>query len=80
MKCTCGDQIADYVFQHTLLPLHGPAPQALPSLNPEAQIQLAIQHESDRGINYQIGDFLELLAAAMARLDGHHSGPAPVQG
>jgi hypothetical protein len=40
-----GDSIADYVFQHALLPLHGPKPKALPSLDPEAQIQLAIQHE-----------------------------------
>jgi hypothetical protein len=41
----CGDQIADYVFEHTLLPLHGPTPHALPSLNPESQIRLAIDHE-----------------------------------
>jgi hypothetical protein len=70
----CGDQIADYVFQNTLLPLHGPAPRALPSKDPEAQIMQAINHESDRGVNYQIGKLLEVIAAATARFDGHHSG------
>jgi hypothetical protein len=41
----CGDDIADYVFEHTLLPLHGPAPHALPSRSPEFQIRLAVDHE-----------------------------------
>src|SRR5262249_45451207 len=41
----CGDQIADYIFMNKLLPLTGPAPRALNSLNPEVQIQLAIAHE-----------------------------------
>jgi hypothetical protein len=68
-----GDQIADYIFQHSLLPLHGRAPRALPSLDPEIQIQLAIRHESDRGIDYQIGEYLALIAAATARFDGHQS-------
>jgi hypothetical protein len=67
----CGDQIADYIFQHSLLPLHGRAPRALPSMDPEAQIQLAIRHESDRGINYRIGALLDFIAAATARFDGH---------
>jgi hypothetical protein len=71
-----GDQIADYIFQHSLLPLHGRAPRALPSMNPEAQILLAIDHQSDRGIDYRIGKLLELIAAATARFDGHQdSGP-----
>jgi hypothetical protein len=68
----CGDQIADYIFQHSLLPLHGRAPRALPSLDPEAQLQLAIHHERDKGIDYQIGVVLDLIAAATARFDGHH--------
>jgi hypothetical protein len=41
-----GDQIGDYVFTHALLPLHGPKPHALPSMNPQQQIQLAIDRES----------------------------------
>lgn len=36
-----GDAIGDYVFTHALLPLHGPHPVALPSMNPATQIQLA---------------------------------------
>ncbi len=81
-----GDQIADYIFQHALLPLHGRAPRALPSLDPEAQIQLAIRHESGHGIDYQIGEALELIAAATARFDGHPqsapgaNGPGPALG
>jgi len=77
----CGDQIADYVFQHILLPLHGPAPRVLPSKDPETQILLAINHESDRGVNYQIGKALELIAAATARFDGHpYSAPGGLGG
>jgi hypothetical protein len=38
-----GNGIGDYVFTHALLPLHGPRPQALPSMDPQAQIQLAVQ-------------------------------------
>jgi hypothetical protein len=72
----CGDQIADYIFEHSLLPLNGSAPQALPSLDPETQILLAINHQGDRGINYQIGKALELIAAATAGFDGHQ-GSAP---
>jgi len=41
----CGDEIADYDFQHLMVPLHGHAPKVLPSMNPEAQIDLAIDHE-----------------------------------
>jgi len=71
----CGDEIADYDYTHLMLPLHGHAPRALPSLDPEAQIQLAIAHENDRGIDYLIGEVLELIAAATAGFDGHqHSG------
>jgi len=66
-----GDRIADYIFKHSLLPLHGPAPRPLPSMDPEAQILLAIVHESDHSIDYQIGESLELIAAATARFDGH---------
>jgi hypothetical protein len=77
----CGDNIADYIFQHTLRPLHGPAPRALPSLDPEAQILLAIDHQGDRGIDYQIGKALELIAAATAGFDGHHnSAPSAHRG
>jgi hypothetical protein len=42
----CGDEIADYVFEHALVPLSGPHPQAQPSMNPQAQILLAVSHES----------------------------------
>ncbi len=71
----CGDEIADYIFQHDLLPLHGRTPRALPSMDPEAQIQLAIRHESDRGVDFRIGEILDLLAATTARFDGHQSSP-----
>jgi hypothetical protein len=40
-----GDGVGDYVFTHALIPLHGPRPKALPSMDPEAQIQLAISLE-----------------------------------
>jgi hypothetical protein len=40
-----GDGVGDYVFTHALLPLHAPRPKALPSMDPEAQIQLAISLE-----------------------------------
>jgi hypothetical protein len=75
-----GDQIADYIFQHSLLPLHGRAPRALPSMDPEAQIQLAIAHEKGHGIDYQIGALLELIAAATARFDGHPHAASGGQG
>jgi hypothetical protein len=71
-----GDRIADYVFQHILLPLNGPAPRVLPSLNPEIQILMAIDHQSDRGIDYRTGKLLELMAAATAGFDGYQ-GSAP---
>jgi hypothetical protein len=74
----CGDRVADYIFQHTLVPLHGNAPRVLRSMDPEAQIQLAIAHESGRGtMDYLIGEYLELLAAATARFDGHHHNMPP---
>lgn len=77
----CGDQIADYVFQHNLLPLHGRPPRALPSMDAEAQIQLAINYQSDQGANYQVGKALELIAAATAQFDGHpHSAPGGLGG
>jgi hypothetical protein len=68
-----GDQIADYIFQHSLLPLQGSAPRALASLAPDAQIQLAITHERDRGIDFVIGEFLDIMAAMTSRFDGHQS-------
>jgi hypothetical protein len=40
-----GDGIGDYVFTHALKPLQGGPPQALPSMDPEAQIALAVQLE-----------------------------------
>jgi hypothetical protein len=49
-----GDEIADYVFTHALLPRQGPAPAALPSADPEVQIQLSIQLE-DAAANGGIG-------------------------
>jgi hypothetical protein len=42
-----GNNIADYIFQNALLPLHSPQPTPIPSMDPEAQIQLAIAHEGD---------------------------------
>jgi hypothetical protein len=72
----CGDRIADYIFEHLLVPTHGRAPQALRSLDPEAQIQLAINHETTRGKDWAIGKLLDLIAAATAGFDGHtHSAP-----
>jgi hypothetical protein len=40
----CGNNIADYVFTHALLPRSGTV-TVIPSMDPEAQIQLAIQLE-----------------------------------
>jgi hypothetical protein len=44
-----GNRIADYVFTHALLPLSGTV-TALPSMDPEAQIQLAIQLEDQAAV------------------------------
>jgi hypothetical protein len=33
-----GNQIADYVYTHALIPLHGPKPVTLPSMGPEARL------------------------------------------
>jgi hypothetical protein len=41
-----GDGIGDYVFTHALWPLLGPRPTALTSMDPLAQIQLAVQLEN----------------------------------
>src|SRR5262249_36440509 len=71
-----GDQIADYIFQNSLLPLHGRAPRALPSITPIGQIQSAILHESDRGVTFMMGELLDLTAAATARFDGPQSAAA----
>ena len=76
----CGDQLADYIFQHSLLPVTGRAPRALPSLAAETQIQLAIRNESDRGTDYQIGKLLDLIVAATARFDGHLNSSTAMQG
>jgi hypothetical protein len=40
-----GDGIGDYVFMHALRPRHAPPPMALPSMDPLAQIQLAVSLE-----------------------------------
>jgi Ca2+-binding RTX toxin-like protein len=45
----CGNEIADYVFQHALVPPHGPAPSVIPSMAPETQIQLAVKLENQAG-------------------------------
>jgi hypothetical protein len=67
-----GDAIADYDFTHLMLPLHGPAPRTLPSMDPNAQILLAIRHEKDRNtIGYKIGLALEILVVATSGFDGH---------
>jgi hypothetical protein len=74
-----GDAIADYDFTHLMRPLNGPAPQTLPSMDPNAQILLAIRHEKDQNtIGYKIGLALELLVVATSGFDGHQgavSGP-----
>jgi hypothetical protein len=41
-----GDGIGDYVFTHALTPKNGPQPVALPSLDPYAQIGLAVLLEN----------------------------------
>jgi PAP2 superfamily len=65
-----GDQIADYIFQHSLLPLHGGAPHALRSMDPDAQIQLAIAYQKDRGPGYRMGQLLDFIAAVTEHSDG----------
>jgi hypothetical protein len=74
MAIQCGDRIADYDFTHLMLPLSGPAPKALPSMDPEAQIQLSIQKEAGHGLDYQIGRFLDLVVAATAQFTGSPGG------
>ena len=45
----CGDNIADYIFTNSLLPDDGHRSQAIASMDPEAQIQLAIKLENVAG-------------------------------
>jgi hypothetical protein len=45
----CGDAIADYVFTHSLLPEDGRHLRPIASMDPEAQIQLAIRLEDVAG-------------------------------
>jgi hypothetical protein len=71
MGMMAGDNIADWVFENTLRPLHGHPPVALPSMDPEAQLQLAISHEKDYGVSSQVGEFLGLVAAGTAQFVGH---------
>jgi hypothetical protein len=54
----CGDKIADYVFTHAATPKYGPAPRAMPSLAPEAQIGLSVLLENaaaDGGLGHGHG-------------------------
>src|SRR5262249_4258641 len=60
-----GDEIADYVSTHALAPLGGPAPEALPSLDPLSQIGLSV--------------LLENVAAAGGLPAGHGHGHGDVQ-
>jgi hypothetical protein len=71
---TCGDHIADYDYTHLMAPLHGPTPKALPSLDAETQLQLAISHEANKGVDYLIGWFLEFIAAVTANDTSSASG------
>jgi len=41
-----GDGIGDYVFTHALMPLRGQPPVALPSMDPNVQIDLAVMLEN----------------------------------
>jgi hypothetical protein len=41
-----GDGIGDYVYTHALTPRHGGLPAPLPSMDPEAQINLAVSLEN----------------------------------
>jgi PAP2 superfamily len=67
-----GDAIADYDFTHLMLPLNGPTPRTLPSMDPNGQILLAITHENDQNtLGYKIGLALDLLASATSGFDGH---------
>ena len=67
-----GDAIADYDFTHLMLPLNGPTPRTLPSMDPNGQILLAITHEKDQNtIGYKIGLALDLVAWATSGFDGH---------
>jgi hypothetical protein len=66
-----GDEIADYDYTHLMQPLNGPASQALPSMDPNAQIFLAITREADQNtIGYKIGLALDLLAWATSGFTG----------
>jgi Ca2+-binding RTX toxin-like protein len=49
-----GDNIADYVFQHAAIPLQGPAPTPIPSMDPAAQISLALSLENAAGSGIQV--------------------------
>jgi hypothetical protein len=54
-----GDGIADYVYTHSLTPLHGERPEALPSMNPAGQIALAVLLENvaaGTGLHIPTGD------------------------
>jgi hypothetical protein len=66
-----GDGIGDYVFTHALLPLHGSV-TTLPSMDPEAQIQLAVSLEdaaANGGAQAPGGALARPAAAAPAGFD-----------
>jgi hypothetical protein len=73
----CGDGIGNYVFTRALIPLHSPRPQALPSMDPEAQIQLAIQLEdvaANGGLGSTGGGASALAGSAEGNVDFDMNG------
>jgi hypothetical protein len=60
----CGDGIGDYVYTHALNPLHGRLPSALPTMDPTAQIRLAVRLE-DVAADGGLGDHDFAVTGAM---------------
>jgi hypothetical protein len=68
-----GNGIGDYVFTHALKPLFGPRPVALPSMDPLAQIQLAVQLE-----DVAAHGGLSPTSPTVRQAAVNNSGPAPL--
>jgi hypothetical protein len=63
----CGDDIADYIFNHDLRPVHGGGDTAIPTLDPETQIHLAIIEEDDAaGLHLAATHFATAISAVLS--------------
>jgi len=63
-----GDGIADYIFNHDLRPARGGGGTAVPTMDPESQIQLAIDKEGGaNSLNFAAAKFATAMASVIYR-------------